>query len=398
MALVHPTTLAAGTLAAAVLAGCSGSGGKAGGSEATGHEATTSTDDDDTAEVPFSWGAVSFDPDATPPDALSDLHLVRWTGSELEYNVGLVPYSLRTPLFSDFAAKDRAVWMPEGTAAQWVDGTVLDFPVGTVLLKTFLLSPDLREPLVSRRVVETRLLIRGTEKWHAWPYLWAEDGSDAELHVAGEVFDHTFVDTNGHDRTAHYLVPQRNQCVDCHETFDPEGERVLRPLGPEPWLVHDGTFLESLVASGQLTGAPDLSTVVPATDWSALEARGVADLTAEETERAARDYLHVNCAHCHSPTGIEGVTSQFFLDRGTEEGFHLGVCKRPGSAGEGGEDREFDIVPGDPQQSILWYRTATEDVGAMMPDIGRSLTHDIGAELIWRWIGEMDPVDCDGTD
>ena len=67
--------------------------------------------------------------------------------------------------------------------------------------------------------------------------------------------------------------------------------------------------------------------------------------TSEAVEAAARDYLDANCAHCHSPKGIEGVTSQFFLNHDNEDQFNLGICKRPGSAGEGGVDREFDIVP-----------------------------------------------------
>ncbi len=340
------------------------------------------------------WGAIRVDPNAVPPHQLSKMQLVRWRDGVVEYNDGVVPYSMNTPLFSDFALKDRAIWIPHGEQASWDEGTVLDFPVGTVIMKTFLVSPDLRDTAAPRQIVETRLLIRGTTKWSAWPYIWEQDGSEANLHVGGKVFDHTFIDTRGESRTAHYLVPQRNQCVDCHETYDDSGERSLRPLGPEPRLMHDGVVLENMVADGQLTGAPELSTVTPSASWADIEARGVDALSSEEVALAARDYLHVNCAHCHSPNGIEGVTSQFFLNEDNEDPFHLGVCKRPGSAGEGGEDREFDIVPGNPEASILWYRTATEDVGAMMPDIGRSLAHNTGAELIWRWIAEMEPNDC----
>jgi len=376
--------------AAFLWAGCATGGDK----DPSTTDPTTSEDTEDTAEVPFSWGTIAFDPDANPPDDIADLQLIRWTGTDIEYNAGVLPYTLNTPLFSDYATKARAIWMPDGTTASWSDDSVLDFPVGTVILKTFLVAPDLSDPASPRQIVETRLLIRGTDEWKAWPYLWRDDGSTADLHVSGKVFDYTFTDPRGTSRTAHYLVPQRNQCVDCHETYTTEGERILRPLGPEGWLMHDGSVLEALVADGLLTGAPDLGTVTPAVDWADIEARGVGALTPEEVDVAARDYLHVNCAHCHSPLGIEGVTSQFFLDRATTDPFHLGVCKRPGSAGEGGEDREFDIVPGDPEQSILWYRTATEDVGAMMPDIGRSLAHTTGAELVWRWIEQMEPDDC----
>lgn len=356
---------------------------------------TLDTDEttDDSAEPP--WGPVVVDPDAWPPELLSEMRLVRWTGTELEYNEGVLPYALNTPLFSDFAGKSRAIWMPPGAQAAWTEGASLEFPVGTVILKSFILPTDMTDPSGAVQLVETRLLIRGTEGWEGWPYLWRTDGSEADRHVSGKVFDHTFVDGRGQTRTAHYLVPQRNQCVDCHELFDEAGERVLQPIGPHGRFLDDGVQLEAMVADGRLTGAPDLADVVPAFDWARVEDVGVDGLDSTEVERAARDYLHMNCAHCHSPTGIEGVTSQFFLDYETTDAFHLGVCKRPGSAGEGGVDREFDVVPGDPAQSILWYRLSTENVGAMMPDIGRSLAHETGAELVWRWIAEMDPVDCE---
>jgi uncharacterized repeat protein (TIGR03806 family) len=364
---------------------------------------TESSDDGDdgadgSSEEPTAWGAVAVDAEEQPPELLSTLQLLRWRDGAVEYNADVVPYTLNTPLFSDFAKKDRAIWMPPGTAATWSDDSVLKFPVGTAIVKTFLLSPDLRDTEAPLQIVETRLMLRGSDGWTAWPYLWRSDGSDAELHVSGKVFDHTFTDADGESRTAHYLVPQKNQCVDCHETYNDAEERALRPLGPESWLIDDGALLERLVADGLLEGAPDLGTVETAVDWAAIERDGIASLDSAQIEAAARDYLHVNCAHCHSPQGIEGITSQFFLDRASSDPFHLGVCKRPGSAGEGGEDREFDIVPGDPEASILWYRLDTEDVGAMMPDIGRSLRHDAASALIWRWIEQMPPDDCSGSD
>ena len=49
--------------------------------------------------------------------------------------------------------------------------------------------------------------------------------------------------------------------------------------------------------------------------------------------------------------------------------------KQPSSAGEGTNGLLYDVVPGSPDQSILYFRTFTEDVGAMMPQIGRSLAH-----------------------
>jgi uncharacterized repeat protein (TIGR03806 family) len=333
------------------------------------------------------WDAITIDPDAQPPDLLSDLGLLRWEDGALSYHDDVLPYALNTPLFSDFALKDRAVWIPDGQAASIAADGSVDFPVGTVILKSFLFPADLRAPEDNVRLIETRMLLRGTEKWAAWPYLWLSDGSDAELHVSGDVQTIDFIDPSGDSRTAQYLIPQRNQCVDCHDQYDDDGERVLLPIGPRA----------RTLSSDVLTFLTDASApegTVAAVDWETIESAGVDSLSTAQVEAAARDYLDINCAHCHSPRGIEGVTSQFFLTHDNTDQFNLGVCKRPGSAGEGGVDREFDIVPGDPKASILWYRTATEDVGAMMPDIGRSLTHGTGAALVWRWIAEMEPDDC----
>ena len=130
-------------------------------------------------------------------------------------------------------------------------------------------------------------------------------------------------------------------------------------------------------------------------DFARLRAEGVGGLSAEEIERGARDYLDINCAHCHNPRGVQGVTSQLFLQHDAEDAFRLGVCKRPGSAGEGTGGLTFDIVPGDPDQSILVFRMETEEVGAMMPLLGRSLAHDEGVELVRAWIAAMEPRVCE---
>jgi hypothetical protein len=46
----------------------------------------------------------------------------------------------------------------------------------------------------------------------------------------------------------------------------------------------------------------------------------------------------------------------------------------------------FDIVPARPDLSILIYRMASEHPKMMMPQIGRTLTHKEGVELVREWI------------
>jgi uncharacterized repeat protein (TIGR03806 family) len=331
----------------------------------------------------------SVDADADPPDRLSAFGLLGLDDGALVYADGVVPYELTTPLFSDYALKARAVWLPDGTTASWSDDDVLDLPVGSALLKTFLYPADMRTPDVDRTVVETRVMLRGAEGWSVLPYVWNAAQTDADLKRGGDVQERSFIDVDGETQTFSYLVPQRNQCLDCHEILDGE-ERVTVPIGIKArYLQRDGQ-LHDLVDRGLLTGAPDLDTVDAAAALDDVAGIDVAALTYEEITATARAYLDINCAHCHKPDAVEGETSRLYLDVANEDPFHLGVCKRPGSAGRGGIDRTYDIVPGDHEASILHYRMVTDDIGAMMPEFGRALVHDEGARLVAAWIDGME--------
>ena len=362
------------------------------------------TAQDTGADVAF--GPVSIDPNAKPPTLLSQTQLLRWNGVSFEHNKGVIPYDVATPLFSDMALKHRTIWVPEGQTIQYTDQGVFDFPVGTVITKSFLFPADLRHPTDGLRLIETRLLIRGQDEWAAWPYIWDEAGTDAVLDVTGEVLEISLVDLNGTAQISNYLIPQRNQCVECHEVRQTDGSREMTLIGPKArWLNRTFDYgegpvnqLSAMAEWGILSGLPELSEVPTATDFfsvaAQVRAEGVASLSSTARDEAARDYLDANCAHCHNEGAVEGVSSQLWLNHDATDMFHLGVCKRPSSAGEGTGGLDYDIVPGAHAQSILWYRTATTDVGAMMPQIGRSLSDEVGAVLIASWIDNLPSADC----
>jgi len=355
--------------------------------------------------VPESNG-VTLDPNVIPPELLSDIHLLTWDGSSVSYNDGVVPYDLNMPLFSDYALKERAIWIPPGTTIGFTASGILDFPEGTIIAKSFLFPEDYRTPDANLRLIETRLMVRGSNGWNAWPYIWSEDGSDATLEVAGEVRQIQFVDAEGQRQTSNYLIPQRNQCVECHEHRSTDGERTLTLIGPQARHLHrtrtypegDENQLVRLDRLGMLTGLPDLDTITPAFSSASLAEAHIASMDWSTLERAARDYLDINCAHCHNPEAVEGVSSQLHLNHDNEDLFHLGVCKRPSSAGEGAEDRDYDIQPGNAEASILFFRFVTVDVGAMMPQIGRSLAHAEATDLLRRWIDDMPVATCSEAD
>jgi hypothetical protein len=67
----------------------------------------------------------------------------------------------------------------------------------------------------------------------------------------------------------------------------------------------------------------------------------------------------------------------------------LGVNKHPIAAGKGTGGRPYDIVKGEPENSILVYRMESTNPGEMMPEVARKLVHHEGVALIKEWISSM---------
>jgi uncharacterized repeat protein (TIGR03806 family) len=364
-------------------------------------ESETGSETETGEELPCPNGQ-GVDLEGDIPELLSEMCLVSWDGSKLLYEENVYAYDLNTVLFSDYALKDRAIYIPPGTTASYVDNAVIDFPVGTVILKSFSFPADLREPELDIDLIETRVLVRYADEWKGYPYVWDHELGDAVLKVQGEIRPIDFIGPDGVPRTATYLVPQKNQCQECHEIKDELDETVMTPIGPRPrYLNRDAAYLPEptnqlthFAEAGWLTGVPPLEQIPAAWDIRALDEIPVEEMDQETITTAARDYLDINCAYCHNPRGVNGISSQLFLNWDNEDMFHLGFCKKPGSAGKGGENREYDIVPGDAEASILVYRTETLDLGSMMPLIGRSLKHDTGTQLLRAWIDGLPPDDC----
>jgi hypothetical protein len=63
--------------------------------------------------------------------------------------------------------------------------------------------------------------------------------------------------------------------------------------------------------------------------------------------------------------------------------------KRPAAAGRGSGDREFDIVPGEPDRSIIVYRVQSIEPGVMMPELGRHIGDPDAVALLAEWIASL---------
>jgi uncharacterized repeat protein (TIGR03806 family) len=304
----------------------------------------------------------------TLPAHLSDYRFFAGPAATLP-NKGVTPYKLNTPLFSDYAEKYRFVWMPAGTKARYTADGVLDFPVGTALIKSFGYTADMRAPDKNVKLIETRVLLRRASGWVALPYVWNADGSDADLKRAGSRIPVSWTHLDGTQRSISYAVPNVNQCKGCHDLGG-----TLTPIGPKARNLNDGAQLQAWVAAKRLDHVPtDAPRAAKFTDLSApLDAR-------------ARAYLDVNCGHCHNRAGPAN-TSGLWLDWNQPKGVNLGLGKRPTAAGRGSGDMEFAINPGHPESSYLIYRMKSLDPGIAMPELGRASVHEEGVAMLSDWI------------
>jgi uncharacterized repeat protein (TIGR03806 family) len=274
---------------------------------------------------------------------------------------GVTPYRLQTPLWSDGSDKLRFAYVPAGKKAVAQGEGLLDFPVGSALIKTFKLEG---------RLIETRVLLHRADGWVALPYRWNEAQSDALLVLGGA----RLPAKTPMGEAISYAIPNKNQCKECHSL---NGE--VAPIGPKARNL-SAAWLAAYRKAGQLDSVPKVTRRVPL--WEDRARVLVAD--------AARGYLDANCAHCHNPAGMAS-NSGLYLGWEESEPVRLGVLKRPVAAGRGSGNLDFDIVPGDPGKSILHYRMTSLEGGISMPELGRSSRDKDGEAIVARWIREMKP-------
>jgi len=323
-----------------------------------------------------------------PFDALSEYNFFEGNLTDLSPGEGVIPYDLNTPLFSDYSHKKRFVWLPEGTSATYNTDHVLDFPNGAVLIKNFYYLNDERNPDQGKRLMETRLLVNRGEEWSAYGYSWNEEQTDAIYDVVGDIKEVTWVNIDGEETTVDYIIPNKNQCKGCH-AYD----NKLLPIGPKArnlnksFAYEDGELnqLEKWESVGYLNGLVTKSGRPNVANWE--------DDTQSLHERSMA-YLDMNCGHCHNPKGA-GQTSGLTLMADSPVGLKVGIFKPTVSAGAGTGGHTYSIVPGKPGESIMIYRMASTNPGAMMPELGRRLVHEEGVNLIADWIKEMDPSEFD---
>ena len=318
-----------------------------------------------------------------PYDKLSEYGFFQGALSDMTPMDRVLPYDLNNPLFSDYAHKARYVWMPEGSSANYTDEGLLDFPKDAVLIKSFYYQNDETDLTKGHRVIETRLLINNGEQWEARSYVWNDEQTEAYYDVVGDIKKVTWIDSDGQQNNVDYIIPNKNQCKGCHYY-----DHQQMPIGPrvgnmnKDFAYNDGTMnqLSKWKAVGYLKNLPNNEIPLWAT-WD--------DPNSGDIHRRAMAYLDINCRHCHNPQGPANTTG-LTLEANALPDDHIGIYKSSVAAGAGTGGHGYNIVPGNPEESILYYRMASTETAAMMPELGRRMVHKEGLALIKGWIEQMD--------
>lgn len=307
---------------------------------------------------------------AKVPKRLSETTLFKSVAS-LEPDARLVPYDVRSPLWSDAAVKRRWIGLPKGQHVEVGEKAALSFPAGTVFVKHFELPPSVTPHARTHRL-ETRVMVVGTETTYGLTYRWNAQGTDADLVV--EPSDEKIQDDAGRqERTWHF--PSFGQCWSCHR---PEN-RILGFTAQQ-------VDLAALAARGVF----DPAAVVGLPKGLARPSDEAASLD----ERASA-YLAANCSSCHH-------AGASYLGGGDTWNASPGVpVADRGLIGAPNHNRPMAralglasaplVDPGNPAGSILLARVKTNDPDLRMPPLARNVVDDEGARLLEAWIRSLAP-------
>ncbi|WP_316825930.1 hypothetical protein [Pedobacter miscanthi] len=286
---------------------------------------------------------------------LSAYNIYQGTLSDLVPRMEYHPVSLATTLYTDYAEKQRLISLPAGTQMISSGDGLPSFPDGTIMVKTFYYYTDLRDLTRGKRILETRLLIKRLDRWNLATYVWNDAQSEAFLQEGGSVTNVSWITVGGSAMAVNYRIPSAAECNACHNS-----NGTVIPIGPKlsnlsVTLSNNGQN-ENQLAFFQSQGilnrfAVDQVAPLP----------GAFDSRFTLVERA-RAYIDVNCAHCHNPNGIAGLTNLHMsfnlpLDR-------TGISER--------------------KTRILERVTAGE-----MPLLGKTVVHQEGLQLIRDYIATL---------
>jgi uncharacterized repeat protein (TIGR03806 family) len=341
--------------------------------------------------IVFQDTSVTLDLDKFPYDTLSEYNFFNGALSAIEPAYGVLPYEPISSLFTDYAVKERFVWVPVGETASFdQNNKSLDFPTGSALIKMFYYNNVL--PTNTTKIIETRVMVKTQNGWDFAEYVWNEAQTEAFLETTE---DGGYTEVNwlqdGQERFVNYRIPAKQQCVICHSNDFETVPLGIKPQNINSFLTYDdgpSNQLQKLIDFGYLEDAlpSNITTVV---DW---------EDASNSLEQRAKSYLDINCGNCHIDGGqgdYRAIRLGYTDTLNNDE--NAGVCVEgdtPIPVG-GGTFITKLIAPEDSENSIIYYRmSVTGDEAYKMPQFGQSLVHTEALALMEDWINSINQS-CD---
>lgn len=288
---------------------------------------------------------------------LSELNLFTGNLADLNISSRAFEYNLNTPLFSDYAHKQRLIALPENTAMTYNGDGLPVFPENTVIAKTFFYNADERDLTLGRTIIETRILIKINGDWVTGDYKWNDDQTDAVLDLNGSTVPITWINADGISNSTNYEIPSNTDCFTCHSTFD-----NATPIGPKlrnlNFEINGSNQVDDLISNSNLTGISSSSEVSAVVNW---------EDTSATLEARARSYFDINCAHCHIPGGF--CEDQSTLDLAFETSYE--------------DSQIFE------RRNSISNRISIYNEGFSMPFIGTTLIHTQGRDLLQEYLDSL---------
>jgi uncharacterized repeat protein (TIGR03806 family) len=278
---------------------------------------------------------------------------------------GLIPYEPAAAFWSDGAAKERWLALPNSTSIGVGTDGDFSFPNGTVLMKHFRLNGNL---------VETRLFMRHPDgDWAGYTYEWNAERTDATLVQGGKTV------ASG---TQNWIFPSGNDCLTCHTSaagfaLGLEAAQLNRNL----------TYASTGRTANQLRTLDNITMFTTPLGDPALQPSmpDPFDMAAPLAQRA-RAYLNTNCAQCHrtgGPTPSSMDLRYSTLLSGTNA---CGAMPQSGDLGIGAAARI--IAPGSATNSVLLARMNRRDFNGM-PPLATNVIDTAGVTLVQDWINSL---------
>ncbi len=288
------------------------------------------------------------------PLLLSETGLFEDTAADpLVGEVGVIEYSIETPLWSDGSIKRRWFALPGDETIEFRAQGGWDFPVGTVLLKHF----EVAHLQLGSQRIETRVMLRQNSDWLGFTYRWNSAQTDANL-LKLELVEDVCLDF-GCDVRVTWTFPSPSACLTCHTGA---ADRVLGLRAEQLNRLSAGSENQLRELNCMEVFDSDIGTPTQYKSFASLE-----DETASVHHRV-RSYLASNCAHCHRPGNP--VQAAIDLRYGTALSAAGLVGVAPIHAIPGLADPDL-IAPGDAQQSVVWHRQYSLDQAIRMAPFTR---------------------------